>query len=159
MGTEEIIKQLKSSGLFAECPCGGEFKLSEAILFDGTKSFPEKAVNIRKFLEEEFIERQEDLKNRIKNATTKTQKATLSTNIGQELEKICPTFNCFKWALPDCRFLGNPIDFLAFDGLSKNKIEKIDFVELKTGAGRLNPHQKSIKDAVEDGKVSFEEFT
>ena len=43
MNTAELIQQLKQSSLYAECLCGGEFKLSDAILFDGTKPFPPKA--------------------------------------------------------------------------------------------------------------------
>jgi hypothetical protein len=42
--TGQLIKKLKTSNLYAECPCGEEFKLSEAILFDGAKPFPEEAL-------------------------------------------------------------------------------------------------------------------
>ena len=51
MNTEELIKKLKESNLVAECTCGGKFQLSEAILFDGTKPFPNKALEIQKYLE------------------------------------------------------------------------------------------------------------
>jgi len=39
MNADDLIKQLKSSNLYAECLCGEEFKLSSAILFDGLGSF------------------------------------------------------------------------------------------------------------------------
>ena len=33
MNTEELIRKLQGSNLFAECPsCGGEFKLSQSLL-------------------------------------------------------------------------------------------------------------------------------
>ena len=35
MKTNQLISELKQSKLWAECTCGGEFKLSEALLFDG----------------------------------------------------------------------------------------------------------------------------
>ena len=43
---EQLIKKLRESNLYAVCPCGGEFKLSKAILFDGTKTFPKEALEI-----------------------------------------------------------------------------------------------------------------
>ncbi len=50
METEEIILKLKESDLYAICPCGEEFKLSDAILFDGTKLLPKEALEIQKKL-------------------------------------------------------------------------------------------------------------
>jgi len=47
MNTVELIKKLKQSNLWAECPCGEEFKLSDAILFDGTKPFPSEILKIK----------------------------------------------------------------------------------------------------------------
>ena len=44
MNIERLIHKLRASDLYAECPCGGEFKLSESLLFDGTKPFPEEAL-------------------------------------------------------------------------------------------------------------------
>jgi predicted Holliday junction resolvase-like endonuclease len=159
MNTEEIIRQLKDSNLYAECPsCDGEFKLSEAILFDGTKPFPSEVLKIQQALEEELKKRGEELKKTKKHATITTQKTTIAINIGQELEKISPHFKDFKWSLPDCRFLGNPVDFISFTGLSNNKIKAIDFVEIKTGHSRLGDSQKCVKDAIEDKKVSYKEF-
>ena len=58
----------------------------------------------------------------------------------------------FKWELPDSRFLGDPIDLITFNGLSMNKIKSINFIEVKSGQARLNAHQKSIKEAIEDKK-------
>jgi len=57
--------------------------------------------------------------------------------------------------LPDCRFLGDPVDFLAFNGVSVGRVSSISFIEVKSGQSRLNAHQKSIKDAVQDKKVTY----
>ena len=59
--TEQLIKNLKASSLYAECTCGGEFKLSEVILFDGTKPFPKEALEAQKQLKVELKEREEQL--------------------------------------------------------------------------------------------------
>jgi predicted Holliday junction resolvase-like endonuclease len=158
MNTEKIIKQLQESNLYAECPCGEEFKLSHAILFNGTKSFPEAAIAIQKQLITQLKEREDELKKMKKLATKKVQITTRSVNVGKNLEKILPTMDDFKWQLTDSRFLGDPIDLIIFNGLSSGKIRSINFVEVKSGNARLNKHQKCIKDAVEDKKVSYKVF-
>ena len=159
MNTAELIQNLKQSNLYAECShCEGEFKLSDAILFDGTKPFPPKALEAQKALKEELKGRQEELKKRKKLVTEKAQITTKAVNVGKNLEKVLPTMEDFKWELPDCRFLGDPIDLIIFNGFSRSKVDSISFIEVKSGGARLNPHQKSIKDAIEDKKVSYKVF-
>ena len=159
MEAERLIKELKRSSLYAECPaCGGNFKLSEAVLFDGTKSFPKIALSIQADMQEEFKERVEDLKKREKLVTEKVAITAKAVNIGKNLEKILPTLKEFRWELSDSRFLGDPIDLITFNGLSQGKVNSIDFIEVKSGDARLNNHQKLIKEAVEGRKISYEVF-
>jgi predicted Holliday junction resolvase-like endonuclease len=158
MNTEELIKKLKASKFYAECPCGGEFKLSDAILFDGTKPFPQEALEKQKQLQEQIKERQDNLKKRKTLATKRAEGTAKSVNLGKKVEVVLPTMAGFKWELPDCRFLGDPIDFVTFNGLSVNKVNSISFIEVKSGGARLNEHQKSVKDAVEDKRVSYKVF-
>lgn len=158
MNTEQLIKKLRESNLYAECPCGAEFKLSRSILFDGTKPFPEKALEIQKQLREELKERVDELKKRRKLATKKAQITTRAVNIGKNLEKVLPTMKDFKWPVPDSKFLGDPIDLIVFNGLSVNKVKSISFIEVKSGKARLNRHQKSIRDAIEEQKLSYKVF-
>lgn len=158
MNTERLIRKLRESNLYAECPCGGEFKLSRSILFDGTKPFPEKALEIQKRLKEELKEREDKLKKRRKLATKKAQITTKAVNIGKILEKVLPTMKDFKWTVPDSKFLGDPIDLIVFNGLSVNKVKSINFIEVKSGKARLNRHQKAIRDAIEAQKVSYKVF-
>jgi predicted Holliday junction resolvase-like endonuclease len=155
MDTARIIQELKTSKLYAECPCGEEFRIADALLFDGTKPFPPEALERQKELKEQLVEREKELARQKKLTTEKAQITTKSVNIGKNLEKISPTLKNFTWSLPDCRFLGSPIDLVTFNGLSENKITSLSFVEIKTGGARLNAHQKSVKDAVEDHKVSY----
>jgi len=160
MSVEELIQALKRSQLYAECSlCGEEFSLSKSILFDGTKPFPAQALSVQQQYEEQFKERCEELRLKTKRATTGAQTTAKAVNVGKMLEKILPTIKDFKWTLPDCRFLGEPIDFITFKGLSRGKLEFISFVEVKSGGARLNEHQKSVKDAIEDKKVVYKEFT
>ena len=158
MNTTQLIKQLKESNLWAECTCGGEFKLSEALLFDGTKPFPPEALEAQKELKESLKERGEELQKRRRLATEKARITAKSVNVGKNLEKVFPTLEDFKLDLPDCRFLGDPIDMITFNGLAKSKVGSISFIEVKSGGARLNQHQKSVKDSVEDKKVTYKEF-
>lgn len=56
----------------------------------------------------------------------------------------------------DCRALFEPIDYVAFAGLSRTgRVERLGFLDVKTGGAGLNRHQKAVKEAVEKGAVEF----
>jgi len=156
--TQQIIDGLKTSELYAECYCGEEFRLSDVILFDGTKPFPPEVIEIQEQYEEGLKEREATLKKDRKLATEKSLITTRAVNIGRNLEKVLPLMDDFKWQIPDCRFLGDPIDLLTFNGLSENNVESISFIEVKSGKAKLNPHQKLVKEAVEDHRVKYKVF-
>lgn len=62
MKTQVLINELIKSKLYAECPnCQCEFKLSDAILFDGTKPFPKEAIESKLKYEQELKELEEEL--------------------------------------------------------------------------------------------------
>lgn len=75
---------------------------------------------------------------------------------GKVAEQVVPfgpefTFNC-----RDCRFLGSPIDFIVFEGLTEGHLERIVLVEVKTGRSRLSGREKQVQDAVRLGEVDYE---
>ena len=156
--TDQLITELQTSNLIAECPCGEEFQVSDAIIFDGTKEFPKEALEYQQALLAELEERAKELEKKKKRATVSAENTTKAVNIGKSLEKICPTLKDFRWEIPDTRFLGDPIDLLIFKGLSDGNVEWIDFVEIKTGKSPLNKHQKSIQCAIEDNDVYYKVF-
>jgi len=158
LSTQKIIDRLKKSDLYAECPCGAEHKLSDLLLFDGTKPFPPVVEEVQEKYEEELWKRNAKLEKSKKLTTEKAIITTKSVNIGKSLEKILPMMEDFRWQLPDCRFLGDPIDLLTFNGLSENKIDSISFIEVKSGKARLNKNQKLVKEAVEDNRVKYRVF-
>ena len=155
MQTEDLINELKKSDLWAECRCGGQFRISEALLFDGTKSLPSEILDIQKAMLEDFEKRRKDLEKKINLASKKAEKTTASVNIGKSLEKVFPTMINFKWCPTDCRFLSDPIDSIVFNGLSINKIDSISFIEVKSGNATLNKHQKAVRDAVNEERISY----
>lgn len=158
MQVDRLIASLKTSDLYAECPCGGEFELSKAVLFDGTRPFPPEAIEVQKRLKEELEERGMNLEKRRELATKKALITTKAVNIGKNLEKVLPTMKDFKWTVPDSKFLGDPIDLMTFNGLSVGKVKSISFIEVKSGKANLNEHQKSIRDAIADRRVSYKVF-
>jgi predicted Holliday junction resolvase-like endonuclease len=159
MKVEELIKNLMASELYAECPCGEEFKLSDAILFDGTKTFPKDALEAQATLLRSLKEREDILAKKISQITEKTAITTRATNLGNFLELALPTAKDFRWIVPDSKFLGKPIDLLVFNGLSRGKVESLSFVEVKSGkTHRLSDNEKSIRDAIKDHKVSYKVF-
>lgn len=155
----ELINNLKTSGLFAECPCGEEFAISDVFLFDGiAKPFPKEGLEIQTELQQSLSDQRAELAKQIKQIMEKTAKTTAAVNIGKTLEKVLPVAKYFKWVVPDTKVLGDPIDMLIFNGLSNGKVDSLSFVEVKSGAARLNGHQKSIRDAIADHKVSYGVF-
>lgn len=81
-----------------------------------------------------------------------------STLKGKISEQMAPYLPEFPFAPSDARFIGNPIDFVVFDGYTKAKDDKgeaisVVLVEVKRGKGKLTREELLIKKAVEDGRV------
>jgi len=154
--TETFIKNLQKSQLSAECPhCYDKFQLSEALLFDGRKKFPEKAEEVKSQWKKELDDRIAELVERQKSAKTKAEKSAVAVGIGKIIEKILPGHKNFTMVPSDWRFLAEPIDMIVFEGLSENKISHLTFLDIKTGDASLNKHQRRIRDAIQDHDVSW----
>jgi len=155
MNIDRLIKQLKASSLYAECQCGAEFKLSRAILFDGLGRFPAAAEEKSIELLKELKDRIDALKKRRVYADIGAEKKAIEVGFGKIIEKIIPSHREFKIPTCDCRPLFEPIDMIVFNGVTRGSVDSIDFLEIKTGNSQLNPHQRMIRDAVNDKDVSF----
>ena len=151
-----LIRTLNKSKLVAECPqCGDEFALSKTLLFDGRGKFPDKAEEKRMELLQELKDRAADLLEKQKRATTRSENTATAVGIGKIIEKILPAHKNFDLISADCRFLAEPIDMIVFDGISENKVNKISFMDIKTGNATLNKHQRQIRDAINDHNVKW----
>jgi len=52
------------------------------------------------------------------------------------------------------------VDFVSFNGLALNRyVQSITFVEVKSGRSKLSGVERSIQEAIESGKVSFDTVT
>ena len=117
-------------------------------------SMNEKLVHVHK-------EHAAELKRKTKAAREDSLKRSRSVIRGQASEHLAP------FVIPDTnpkdyRFMGNPIDYVCFDGLSdvldgqSDKIKSIRIIDIKTGKSSLNKSQRRIRNAITEGKVTFE---
>ncbi len=81
-----------------------------------------------------------------------------STLIGKITEHFIPYLPGFSYDPQDARFLGAPIDFIIFDGLSEGEIKEIIFVEVKTNKGSLSKRERQLRDAIKDRRVKWIEI-
>ncbi|NPA76374.1 MAG: hypothetical protein GXN93_01305 [Candidatus Diapherotrites archaeon] len=77
---------------------------------------------------------------------------------GQFVEQLAPYLQSFPYDPKDVRFIGAPVDFIVFDGLSAGRNVDIVFVEVKSGKAGLNANERRIRDAVENKRVRYEVF-
>ncbi|RLG12322.1 hypothetical protein DRN69_06910 [Candidatus Pacearchaeota archaeon] len=90
----------------------------------------------------------------IKKQVLDKSRAVLKGKIGEQIVVLLPEF---KYNPADARFIGNPIDYLIFDGYSENKKVKITFMDIKKGKyAKLSKQQKRIKEAVDSKRIKWE---
>ncbi len=125
------------------------FRLNEARLTFGKKA--------KKDLLDRLREQRQQFDGLLQKAREDAKKRSRAVSKGLMLENICPYLPNFKYHPRDARFLGDPIDFVVFDGLFQNrKVRELTIVEVKSGNSALNEAEKSVEKAIEKGKFSFE---
>lgn len=85
-------------------------------------------------------------------------KKSRSVLTGQFSEQIAPFLPNFPVNASECRFIGKPVDFIAFKGLDEKNIEEVIFIEVKSGNSKMNQTERSLKTAIEEKKVRFLEY-
>jgi predicted Holliday junction resolvase-like endonuclease len=71
---------------------------------------------------------------------------------GQVAEKLAPFLKDFKHDPQHIQFLGNPIDYIAFED------KGVTLIEIKSANSRLTKKQQTIKSQVKAKKIFWEEF-
>lgn len=95
-------------------------------------------------------------KNKIRSDAIKRSRAVIG---GQVVEQVAPFLPNFPCSPSDARFIGKPVDFIAFPGLSENdKVKEVLLIEVKTGQSALSSREKEIKKAVAEGRVRYVEY-
>ena len=77
---------------------------------------------------------------------------------GKVAETFAPYLGNFPFKPSECKFLGDPIDYIVFEGLDKRDVTSITFVDVKTDSSVLSKHQKQIKNVIGRRKVKFVEY-
>lgn len=84
-----------------------------------------------------------------------------STILGRVGEQLAPLLMFSNYGInpKDVRFIGTPIDFIAFKGLEEGNPEEIVFIEVKSGKTKtLTKRERQIKELVESKKVRWITF-
>ncbi|WP_120430744.1 Holliday junction resolvase-like protein [Acinetobacter baylyi] len=89
-----------------------------------------------------------------------TSRAVLKGKMAEQLAPILPEF---RYLPSDAKFLGDPVDYIVFDGYTdfrdgEGQAEDIDVVliDIKSGQARLTKGQQAIAEAIRAGRVRFE---
>ena len=100
-------------------------------------------------------EYKKDEKERIKQSIEKSLKSQRSVVKGKVWEQIAPYLPEFEHNPADARFIGDPVDYVVFSGMSNGGEIEVIMIDVKTGKAQLNLNQKRIRDAIDGGRVSF----
>lgn len=111
------------------------------------------------YIAELELEHQHALKNAQKRSVN-TSRAVLKGKMAEQLAPIMPEF---QYLPSDAKFLGDPIDYVVFDGYTDFRdgegypedIEVV-FIDIKSGGARLTKGQHAIAQAITEGRVRFE---
>lgn len=111
------------------------------------------------YIAELELEHQEKLLHAQKRSVN-TSRAVLKGKMAEQLAPIMPEF---QYLPSDAKFLGDPIDYVVFDGYSDfrdgdGSAEDIEvvFIDIKSGGARLTKGQMAIAQAIREGRVRFE---
>ena len=156
---QDLINFLQQNGFKANCPtCGEGIQLKDASLFsvDNFNAQAKKLLNEKK---EELKIQREAISKKKSSTQQRVETTTNSVNMGFILERLAPVLEHFPFDKNDCRSLFDPIDYVIFEGLQKTgKVQKIFFVDIKSGKAKLKANQKAIKQMIEQKKVEFKNY-
>ncbi len=77
---------------------------------------------------------------------------------GQLSEQLAPYLPGFPGDPTEVRFIGKPVDFISFSGSSGGDVDEVVFIEVKSGESRLSRVERSLRDAIEAGRVRYVEY-
>lgn len=105
-----------------------------------------------------IIQRTKDifLIKREREDAVRRSRAVLGGLVGEQIAPFLPDFPCNPG---DARFIGKPVDFIAFPGCIEGKtVKDVLLIEVKSGESRLSEREREIKAAVKAGRVHYVEY-
>ena len=110
---------------------------------------------VRKEFEVKFKGWKQKYEEEIREDAIKRSISVILGKVGEQLAPILLLTN-YRIESKDIKFLGSPIDYIVFKGLSRDNIEEVWFVEVKYGeTSSLTKRQRQIKEVIEKGKVKW----
>jgi predicted Holliday junction resolvase-like endonuclease len=92
---------------------------------------------------------------KIRQDSVRQSQAVIS---GKVYEQLLPYLPEFPFNPKDVRFLGSPVDLVVFDGLDRGTLERVVFVEVKTGQAGLSGRERQLREVVRAGRVEWVEI-
>lgn len=77
---------------------------------------------------------------------------------GQLSEQLAPYLPGFPGDPTEVRFVGKPVDFVSFAGASEGSVREVVFIEVKSGDAALTAVERSLRKAIEEGRVRYVEY-
>ncbi|WP_089605861.1 Holliday junction resolvase-like protein [Acinetobacter piscicola] len=128
------------------------------IVLSSTRNGKIKA-EYEQYIAELELEHQQTLASAQKRSVN-TSRAVLKGKMAEQMAPIMPEF---RYLPSDAKFLGDPIDYVVFDGYTDFRdgdglAEDIEVVliDIKSGGARLTKGQQAIAQAIHEGRVRFE---
>jgi len=104
------------------------------------------------------MEAERGLEDRIASEREDAIKRSRAVLGGLAAEQAAPYLPGFPADPGDARFLGKPVDFVAFIGASGGEVREVLFVEVKSGSASPSRVERSLRDAVRAGRVRWAEY-
>jgi predicted Holliday junction resolvase-like endonuclease len=81
-----------------------------------------------------------------------------AVTMGKVHEQLIPYLPDFPYNPKDVRFLGSPIDLVVFEGLAEGRVQRIVFLEVKTGGSGLTSRERCVRDVIQARQVEWAEL-
>ena len=111
------------------------------------------------YITELELKHQQDLTQAQKRSVN-TSRAVLKGKMAEQLAPILPEF---PYLPSDAKFLGDPIDYVVFNGYTDlrdgaGQVDDLEviLVDIKSGGARLTKGQQAIAEAIKQGRIRFE---
>ncbi|MBU0907176.1 MAG: hypothetical protein KKD18_01395 [Nanoarchaeota archaeon] len=136
-----------------------ELERTYAVKFEQSNTTLEQ---VKKEWQVKYIQDIEELKRLFKDSEKVIRLKSVSSSrrslVGKFIERFVPFLSKVPYEPSDMHFIGSPIDYIVFEGLHEDNVQRVVFVEVKTGESKLTKREKSLKEAVERKKVSWKEI-
>ena len=83
---------------------------------------------------------------------------SLAVTAGKVHEQLVPYLPEFGFNPKDARFLGSPVDLVIFDGLAAGAVQRVVFLEVKTGGAALTTRERQVRDVIDAREVVWAEL-